>query len=354
MCNKVIAFPQMGDYHVPAKYFFKHTIKVKIIDIPKITNKTIELGVKYSPEFVCTPFKYTIGTLIESLDMGANILVQLGGGCKYGYYSELQEKILKDLNYKFTFISLVTAGKTDIKKIYKEIKKIDSNFSIIKSLYYLFITVKMIKYMDKIDHYIRKNIGFEVNKNDFIKLKNEMLNKFSNVKTYTHLLFNYFKYKIKFKRIKTNKPKKPLKVAIIGELYTIMEPFANYNIENILASYNIEVTRFTNAHYLLLEKKYKIKYYLRKAKKYIKYKMGADASDNIARTLLLCNKKYDGIIHIKSTFCTPEIGAIPIIDKICKEHKVPIIYFSFDSNTSEIGIITRLEALIDMIERKNL
>ena len=42
----------------------------------------------------------------------------------------------------------------DIKLIYKIIKEIDPNINIIKGLYYLLITKKMIKYMDYIEDYI--------------------------------------------------------------------------------------------------------------------------------------------------------------------------------------------------------
>ena len=105
-------------------------------------------------------------------------------------------------------------------------------------------------------------------------------------------------------------------------------------------------------HYLLIEKKHKIKKYLKDTKKYIKYKMGADASDNIARTKYLCENNYDGIIHIKSSFCTPEIGAMIIINKIAEEYNKPVLFFSFDANTSETGIKTRLEAFYDMLEMR--
>ncbi len=352
---KKIAFPHIGNYHIPAKYLFKHIVNAKVIDAPKISNQTVELGNKYSPEFVCMPFKYTIGTLIECLDKGADTLIQLGGGCRYGYYSELQDQILKDLNYKFTFINLVTCGNTDYKKIFKDLKTIDPKFNIIKGLYYFFVTSKMVRYMDRIDNYIRRNIGFEIEKNSFANLNNEMLKKFSQTKGLLHLKYLYYKYKRKFKKLKTNKPKKPLKVGIIGELYTVMEPFSNYFLEQTLASFNIEIERFTNAEYLLFKKSKKIKKYLKDIKKYVTYKMGADAADNIGRCKYLCKKKYDGIIHIKSSFCTPEIGAMPILTKVCNDHNIPIIYFSFDANTSELGIKTRLEAFNDMLQmrRKN-
>ena len=341
----------MANYYVPAKYLFNHILKSKILVAPPITNKTIELGTKYSPDFVCTPFKYTLGSFIESLEMGANVLIQFGGGCRYGYYSELQEKILKDLGYKFDMINLISAGKMSIKKIYKSIKKIEPKFSILKGLYYLMITKRMVKYMDLIDDYIRKNIGFEVIKGSFKKLLDQMLQDFSNTNGFFHLKKLYKKYLKKFKNIEINKPSNCLKVGIIGELYTVMEPFANYGIEYELASRGIEITRHTNATYLLFEKRKKTKKYLKRLSN-IKYKMGADAMDNIYYTKEMCDKKYDGIIHVKSSFCTPEIASMGIINKICKENDVPINFFSFDANTSEVGIKTRLEAFYDMIEMR--
>lgn len=352
MDKHILSFPHVGDYSIPIEYLLKHIVNVDIMVAPKITNLTIELGTKYSPEFVCTPFKYTLGTFIEALEAGADILLQGGGGCRYGYYCELQEKILDDLGYDFKYINLVTKGKSNPKKIYKEFKKIDPNFKVIRALYYLLVTKQMVKYMDKIDHYIRKNIGFEVEKGSFEELKEEMLNSFVKVNNPISLFFLYQKYLKYFKKLKVSKPSKPIKVGVIGELYTIMEPFANYNLEKELASFGIEIKRYTNAHYLLFEKKRGMKKYLNYAQEYVKYSMGADAMDNIGRTKYLCKHKYDGIIHIKSAFCTPEIGAMPIINKICKEYQVPVIFMSFDSATSEVGIKTRLEAFYDMIEMR--
>lgn len=342
----------MGDYEIPVKYLFSHILDCEIITSPKITAKTIEIGSKYSPEFLCTPFKYTLGTMIEGILKGANVVMQLGGGCRYGYYSELQKQILNDLDYDVLLINLVTAGKANPFKIYKELKKI-SKINIIKSLYYLLITKKMVEYMDLIDDYIRKHIGFEVRKNSFVNLKKEMLKRFSKVKNLRELNKLYKHYKIAFEKIETCMPANPLRIAIIGELYTVMEPFANYYLEYELASKSIQVLRFTNVDYLLFKKSRAIKKMLKKNND-IKYKMGADASDNICRTRMLCEKGIDGIIHIKSAFCTPEISAMPIINKICKENKVPVIFFSFDANTSEVGIKTRLEAFYDMLEMRRL
>ena len=94
MSKTIISFPKLGDYNIPLNFLFKHTTNCKIINSPEITKKTIELGSKYSPSDACLPFKYTLGNFIESLDMGANVLIQAGGGCRYRYYGEVQEQIL--------------------------------------------------------------------------------------------------------------------------------------------------------------------------------------------------------------------------------------------------------------------
>lgn len=77
--------------------------------------------------------------------------------------------------------------------------------------------------------------------------------------------------------------------------------------------------------------------------------LGADALDNIYRALYLSKKNYDGIIHIKPFGCTPEITAFPIIQKICEDNKIPIIFFSYDEESGTEGIKTRLEAFKDLI-----
>ncbi len=347
-----ISFPIMGDYHIPANYLLKNVLNAEIISPPMVTAKTIEIGSKYSPEFVCTPFKYTLGTMIESIEKGADTLIQMGGGCRYGYYAELQEKILKDLGYDIKLINLVTKGKTSIKRIYRLIKQIDPKFSKLKAIYYGFITIKMVKYMDNIDEYIRENIGFEIEEGSFEYLKEKCLRDFSKVKNYKELKKLYKKYIKQFTKIQIHKPDNCLKIGIIGELYTIMEPFSNYFLEKELAKNKLEIKRFTNVNYLLFEKRKTIKHYLKYAGEYIKYQMGADAADNIARTKYLCEEGYDGIIHIKSAFCTPEIGAMGVINKIANQYEIPVLFFSFDANTSETGVKTRLEAFYDMLEMR--
>lgn len=341
-----VSYPLIGDYEVAIKYLLKKVLGDEHVACPpKITNKTKELGGKNSPDFVCTPFKYTLGTMIEALDNGANVLLQFGGGCRYGYYHELQRKILEDLGYDFKLINLVSGGNMiNINKLLKEYK-----INRIKFLYYLLVSIKIIKYMDKVDDYIRINKCYEVEKGSFDRLRKKMLKDFENTTGLIDIKRKYLKYKTKFRKIKKEK-KNNIKVGIIGELYTIMEPNANYNIEEELINMGCSIKRFTNVSYLLFKKKNAVKKYLKKT--FIKYRMGADALDNIYNTMYLCKNNYDGIIHVKSSFCTPEISSMPIINKVADDYNVPVIFFSMDLNSSETGIKTRLEAFYDMLQMR--
>jgi len=184
--NKV-AFPYIGDYYIPAKYFVENALKSEVVLPPKITKKTVELGFKNSPNFVCTPFKYTIGTLIEAYEKGANTFLQLGGGCRYGYYGEVQGKILKDLNFDCKLINLISGEEANIFKIYKKLKKEFKSISFFSFLYHGLIAIKMIIYMDIIDEYIRENIAFEVEKGSFEDLKKIMLLDFEKIKNFRNL-----------------------------------------------------------------------------------------------------------------------------------------------------------------------
>ena len=208
----------------------------------------------------------------------------------------------------------------------------------------------MVKLMDKIDDYIRLNAA-KGNIYEFSKIYKEFLSELSSVSGM--ISFNKIskKYKKGIKNIKIDKNKKVIKIGLIGELYTLMESFANYDIEKALINNGVSIKRFTNVTYLLFEKKRKVKKYLSEIKT-IKYRMGADALDNIYFTNYLINNNYDGIIHIKSSFCTPEIGSMGIINKICEENDMPILFMSMDTNTTKVGFDTRLEAFLDMIEMR--
>lgn len=341
------SFPHLGSYHAPLEVFFTAGLGVEYIVPPPITKRTLEIGSRYSPDYVCAPFKYHLGNFIETIEAGANTLVQTGGVCRLGFYGELHEQILRDLGYKVNFVNMAKYQDPKPINFYKTFKEINPDISL-KDIAQIFpIVLKMFEYIDEVEDFIRKNIGFESKKGAFNKVHAEFLSDLRMVRSKKELNNTYQNYMKYFKDIEVKKPSNPLRVGIIGEYYTIMEPFSNHYIEKELAQMGIVIDRWLNVSNTLLHfPKEKIKEHI---EGYAKYSMGATSMATIDRALEYAKKGYDGIIHVKSFGCTPEIDTIPVLQNISNDYKIPILYFSFDTQTSETGLTTRLEAFYDMI-----
>lgn len=342
-----VSFPQLGNYYIPIEILFTEGLEVEYVVPPAITKRTLELGSRHSPDYACAPFKYTLGNFIETIEAGANTLVQTGGVCRLGYYGELDEQILSDLGYDVRFVNFAKTGSPKAVNFYNRFKEINPDVSLSKIANILPVVIQMVEYMDEVEDFIRKNIGFEIESGSFDNVHKDFLAELRTVRTKKELNNTYHKYLKRFKDIKINKPKNPLRVGIVGEYYTIMEPFSNHYMERELAQMGIVVDRWMNITNSLLHRpEKKSKEHIRK---YAKYNMGATSMYTIDKSLEFAKKGYDGIIHVKSSGCTPEIDAMPVLQNISSDYKIPILYFSFDSQTSDVGIQTRLEAFYDMI-----
>ena len=347
MSKVKVNFPRFGSYNVAVRHIITKGLGCDYVDSPPITKKTLEIGAKNSPDFVCTPFKYQLGGYIEAIEAGANTLIQVGGACRLNYYGELHEQILKDLGYDVKFVNMANADFAKPITFYEEFKKITPNLNIKKITSAVLLAVRMVKIIDKVEDFIRENVGFEVVDGSFNKLHQEFLEDLKEVNDKKELDLIYKLYMRKFKNIEINKPKNPLRVGIVGEYYTIMDEYSNHYMEKELAKKGIIIERWMNVSntiFINTEKETK-----QSIKNYAKYDMGATSMYTIKKALDYAKDGFDGIIHVKSFGCTPEIDTMPVLQRISEDYKIPIIYFSFDTQTSDVGINTRIEAFYDMI-----
>ena len=344
---KKISFPRIGNYHVPFGYFVRRVFDAEVIVPPPITRKTVEIGSVHSPDFVCAPFKFNLGNHIEALELGANTLIQFGGLCRLGYYGELHEQILRDLGYEFDFINLAGMRVKRPKSVWDKFKKVSPKLSIETLASSFAVTYKMVEQMDEMEKYIRKNVGFEVEPGSFGRIYDSYLSQASKVMSRRELRRVYTAHIREIKKVQLNLPKNPMKVGLIGEYYTIMEPFSNHFLEKELAAMQIYVSRNMNVSSTVFH--HKMPRVLRKVQQYVKYDMGATGVDTVNSALSFARRGYDGLIHVKSFGCMPEIDAMTVLQNITYDTGIPILYLSFDTQTSETGVKTRLEAFYDML-----
>jgi benzoyl-CoA reductase/2-hydroxyglutaryl-CoA dehydratase subunit BcrC/BadD/HgdB len=48
----------------------------------------------------------------------------------------------------------------------------------------------------------------------------------------------------------------------------------------------------------------------------------------------------------------PEVNAMSALQRISRERSFPVLFMSYDAQTSETGVLTRVEAFCDMIEMR--
>lgn len=352
----IVSFPHIGNYYIPIYNLLNHLVdkeKVKVMIPKKITSSTIVKGASVSPDFACLPFKYNMGNFIESLESGANVLIQAGGGCRYGYYYQVQEQILKDMGYNFSFIPLVDEKGVDIFNVYKKFKILNKKLSFKSFCYFFLLTFYMIYLLDEFETYMRHNYTYQLGEDKYSKIHDELLREMFNINSFKEIK----RFKRKYNKFIKDVPLRAdinndIKIGIVGELFTSMEPNSSFFLEKELNNFNCKIKRYTTATYLLFQKNLVKKKVIKKAGKYIKYHLGADGPETIAHTLELINEGYDGIIHIKPFGCSPEINAMPILQKISLENNIPIMYLTFDEQTTITGIKTRIEAFYDMLKMR--
>jgi predicted nucleotide-binding protein (sugar kinase/HSP70/actin superfamily) len=88
---------------------------------------------------------------------------------------------------------------------------------------------------------------------------------------------------------------------------------------------------------------------LEDADPYLKYHVGAHGTESVAKTNRLMKDGFDGVLHLKPFGCMPEVNAMAALQRLSREHTFPVLFFSYDAQTSETGVQTRLEAFCDML-----
>jgi predicted nucleotide-binding protein (sugar kinase/HSP70/actin superfamily) len=348
--GRIAAMPKLGDYNVPLNLLLERTLDCRVINCPAITKKTVEIGAKHSPDTVCTPFKILMGQFIQVLDHGANTIVMPAFGCRLGFYDILHKQILEDLGYKFEMLTLFDYNAT-ANKLFNSLSAANPNLTRERFDEVLLLTARIVVDMDKLADTMRKNAGFEVHRHAFEKSYKAYLAQVPNLKTFDDAIALGERYKKSFAEIEINKPENPIRVGLVGDLYSVIEPHGNCDLVKWLVHNGVEVWNKIDMTYLSTAL-FNVNPLIAASGGYATYWLGGNANSSVALALEFAKGGVDGIIHVKAATCTPEITAMSILQNISRDTGVPIMYLTFDTETAEAGMHTRWEAFLDMIEMR--
>lgn len=353
-----LTYPHMGEAYIAVKAMFDD-LGIESIIPPFSTENTLRLGAKESPESICLPFKIMLGNYVRSIEEGADTIVITGscGPCRFGYYGPLQKLILKDMGYDVDMI-ILDPPREGISKFFNNIRKLSRGAGIraYRIFQEAYRVCEKIDELNEIQYFVRPRTK------DKAKLNGIMHNfraKVLNAKGSKEISQLIDKTKDELLSLDIDMDLKPIKLGIIGEIYTIIDPFSNLNAEDRLGDLGAEVHRSMTVKDwaennlikpLKREKPYELE--KRLSKPYLPVMIGGHTQQCIGHAVKYARSGYDGLIQIYPLSCMPEIVSRSILPQVEKDYGIPILYLIVDEQTGEAGYQTRLEAFYDYVDNR--
>lgn len=354
-----ITFPHLGNVYIAGKAFLEE-LDHTVIPPPVCSRKTLEIGTKLSPEMICLPFKIFMGNYIESIEKGANTILLTGscGPCRFGFYSLMQRDLLKDLGYKVDMIVL-ESPREGLDEFRNNVGKLIHSNSLIKIARNIKPALNLIQVADDLSQFSNHIRAYAIDKKEVNKIMDKYYERAIQVKGTKEIFSLIRETESRLKRVRLDKNHNPIKIGIIGEIYTIIEPFVNMEIERRLGEMGVLVdkaltpTKWFNHHvysYPFGSKEERLKFKL--AKPYLRTLIGGHGRETLGSAIHYKELGYDGVIQILPLNCMPEIVAKSILKTIGKDYDFPIMTLVVDEMTGEAGYNTRLEAFIDLVAKR--
>jgi len=351
-----IGMPHMGNIYIPFKALFQR-LGIDFLMPPVTNQRTLSLGVKHSPEGLCIPFKLTLGNLIEAAELGADTLLMPGGTgiCRLGCYAKIQQQILNDLGYDAEVVQIGVSEKK-LFGLLETIKRLSNNASWLKIISAFRFGLAKLNTMDKIERVVQKVRAVEQVKGTANRLFAEAIKAIDRADDYDTIKKVQTDYIDRLCQVAKKPDFQPLTVGITGEFYVVLEPFSNLDVEVELGKLGVEVRRttfvseWTKFSWFLnplgVDEKERIH---NAAMPYLKHDIGGDGWETVGEKVLHADD-WDGMVHLAPFTCMPEIIAQNIMPST--RENLPVLTIICDEQIAKPGMLTRLEAFVDLLERR--
>jgi predicted nucleotide-binding protein (sugar kinase/HSP70/actin superfamily) len=354
-----VGIPHMGNLYIPMKALFDR-LEMDYVIPPRNSQRTLSLGTKYSPEGLCIPFKITLGNMIEAAELGADTMIMAGGYgiCRLGNYAKIQEDVLRELGYNAEVVQLGVSEKK-FAGFMQMVKHLSGDAAWPKIISGFRFGIRKMNYLDVIEKEVQYTRPRETNKGDADRLYVKAVKAIEDANDYRSLKTAADGYLRELKNVPQDKGYKPPVVGIMGEFYVVLEPFSNLDIEKELGKLGVEVHRNTyisewtnfNLFFSFIKKFRGDKNALihEAAMPYLKRDIGGDGWESVGEKVLYADK-YDGMVHLAPFTCMPEIVAQNIMAST--KEQIPVLTIFCDEQMGKPGMITRLEAFVDLLKRR--
>jgi len=363
-----VTFPHMGNAWIVIQTLFE-SLNIEVVIPPINSKRTLQLGTRLSPEAACLPLKLNLGNYIEAANEGADTIVITGGigPCRFGYYGEMERQILRDAGYAYDVVTLEPPDGS-LLGLAGRIRYLagsrNSWVKILKALRFAYLKSVALDRVEDLIHAARPRLP---NPRETEKLYEDAKIRLAHTMTDIGVkdTVRWVQESIRERQGELNPSEqfgKPLRIGIIGEIYTILDPYSSGGIEEELGRLGVVVDRSLylsgwvgNHVFQGLAPGYRsIKSYPGHAKPFLPHFVGGHGQETVGAAVKFAREGFDGIIQIFPLSCMPEIVAASILPKVQEAYKVPIMTLIVDEHTGQAGMKTRLEAFVDLLERPHL
>jgi predicted nucleotide-binding protein (sugar kinase/HSP70/actin superfamily) len=355
-----ISFPLMGHIWAPLKTMFDKA-GVECIVPPPTSRRTLTLGAKYSPEWMCMPYKVNLGNYIEALEAGADTLLGVSGPglCRLGQYARTHETALRELGYEFEMVTFdwQEAQIVGLTRFVKRLFPDRSWPTVIGDVKFALTQLFELDDMERLTHKLRPR---EVRKGAVTRVWRSVPDRICAAHGPRALKQVKKEIMAEFNAIELDTDREVLRVGVLGEFFMAIEPFCNMDLEEQLGNLGVEVTRgawvsdwakvwlFLEA--LGISHGQKVK---KAAAPYLSRDVSGDAVQSLGETVLHAEEGFDGVVHLQPFTCMPEIIAQSLLPKASRDHNIPVLCVILDEQMGRAGLQTRLEAFVDLMGRRH-
>ncbi len=353
-----ITFPHMGYSYIAFKMLLNDLGYEPIVP-PEPSKRTMDLGVRYSPEFACIPFKVLLGTYLEAIEMGAQMAISSGGmgPCRAGYYGVMHEKIINDLGHDFK-IHIFEPPQVNYLDFFNRLKELKPRrvswrtfIQLIKKGY------RKLEALDEMEYLMYEVMPHEIKKGETAHVFKDVLKIIDEAQTIEEIEDARWECRKIITDVPQDKTRVPLKIGIIGEIYVVLEPAVNFYIQKTLGEMgvytdrSIWLTSYTQKN-IFVEGKIGERDIHKMAHPYLNELIGGHGINSIGEIVIYAEEGYDGVIQLAPFSCIPEIMAKGIVPRVSREEGIPVMTIFIDEQTAAAGVLTRLEAFLDLLQRR--
>jgi predicted nucleotide-binding protein (sugar kinase/HSP70/actin superfamily) len=334
---------------------YLRALGMEVVSPTPLSRRTLDLGVQGSPDGLCIPCKLLYGNYVEAAERGATDLIMLGGPgtCRLGYSAgqQVEQLARRGLVVRAHTLDLYHLNR-DLLRLTRELTEGRSVKELVEPLRFL---LGLLDLTDRLETMVFEVRPRAVERGAVDRALAAALELVRALRDRHDVELMAEPILDRVRAVRQIKDKPVLRIGLVGDVYTIVTPFLNQNLEVELGRMGLVAQRWfryggrISVPLPLALRRDRGAQARRAGSRYLERDVGGFARSTVGEAALMAQGEVDGLIHVTPFNCTPEVVAQSALVALHRERGVPVLNLSFDEQTGRAGVMTRLEAFVDML-----